>query len=46
MNEIGAEMGVNESRVSQLHARAVRRLRIAGGATEQTRKRVAGQRAA
>src|SRR4051812_6282755 len=27
MKEIGAEIGVNESRVSQLHARAVRRLR-------------------
>jgi len=27
MKEIGAEIGVNESRVSQLHARALRRLR-------------------
>jgi RNA polymerase sigma factor for flagellar operon FliA len=27
MKEIGAELGVNESRVSQLHARALRRLR-------------------
>ncbi len=27
MKEIGAELGVNESRVSQLHARAIRRLR-------------------
>ena len=27
MKEIGAEIGVNESRVSQLHARAVQRLR-------------------
>src|SRR3954469_13138137 len=27
MKQIGAEIGVNESRVSQLHARAVRRLR-------------------
>jgi len=27
MKEIGSEIGVNESRVSQLHARAVRRLR-------------------
>jgi RNA polymerase sigma factor for flagellar operon FliA len=27
MNEIGLEIGVNESRVSQLHARAVQRLR-------------------
>jgi RNA polymerase sigma factor for flagellar operon FliA len=29
MKEIGSEIGVNESRVSQLHARAVRRLRDA-----------------
>src|SRR6202040_3590710 len=27
MRQIGAEIGVNESRVSQLHARAIRRLR-------------------
>jgi len=27
MKEIGAEIGVNESRVSQLHARAIQRLR-------------------
>ena len=27
MKEIGADIGVNESRVSQLHARAIRRLR-------------------
>jgi hypothetical protein len=27
MKQIGAEIGVNESRVSQLHARAIRRLR-------------------
>ncbi len=32
MKEIGMELGVNESRVSQLHARAVRRLREALGA--------------
>jgi RNA polymerase sigma factor FliA len=32
MKEIGAELGVNESRVSQLHARALRRLRDALGA--------------
>jgi RNA polymerase sigma factor FliA len=32
MKEIGAEIGVNESRVSQLHARAIRRLREALGA--------------
>ena len=31
MKEIGAELGVNESRVSQLHARALRRLREALG---------------
>ncbi len=29
MKQIGAEIGVNESRVSQLHARAIRRLRAA-----------------
>jgi RNA polymerase sigma factor for flagellar operon FliA len=32
MKQIGAEIGVNESRVSQLHARAIRRLRDAFGA--------------
>jgi len=32
MKEIGTELGVNESRVSQLHARALRRLRDALGA--------------
>jgi RNA polymerase sigma factor for flagellar operon FliA len=32
MKEIGHELGVNESRVSQLHARALRRLREALGA--------------
>jgi RNA polymerase sigma factor for flagellar operon FliA len=31
MREIGVEIGVNESRVSQLHARAIRRLRDALG---------------
>jgi RNA polymerase sigma factor for flagellar operon FliA len=31
MKEIGSELGVNESRVSQLHARALRRLREALG---------------
>ena len=31
MKEIGTELGVNESRVSQLHARALRRLREALG---------------
>lgn len=32
MKQIGAEIGVNESRVSQLHARAIQRLRKAIGA--------------
>ncbi len=32
MKDIGTELGVNESRVSQLHARAIRRLRDALGA--------------
>ena len=32
MKDIGAELGVNESRVSQLHARAIRRLRESLGA--------------
>jgi RNA polymerase sigma factor for flagellar operon FliA len=32
MKDIGAELGVNESRISQLHARAIRRLREALGA--------------
>ena len=32
MREIGAEIGVNESRVSQLHARAIQRLKKALGA--------------
>ncbi len=32
MKQIGAKIGVNESRVSQLHARAIRRLRDALGA--------------
>jgi RNA polymerase sigma factor FliA len=31
MKQIGAEIGVNESRVSQLHARAIKRLRTALG---------------
>lgn len=33
MKQIGAEIGVNESRVSQLHARAIRRLKTALHAT-------------
>ncbi len=32
MKQIGADIGVNESRVSQLHARAIQRLRKALGA--------------
>jgi len=35
MKQIGAEIGVNESRVSQLHARAIRRLRDALAASMQ-----------
>jgi hypothetical protein len=35
MKQIGQEIGVNESRVSQLHARAIRRLRDALSATMQ-----------
>src|SRR5712691_6471781 len=35
MKHIGAEIGVNESRVSQLHARAIRRLREALGDMNQ-----------
>jgi RNA polymerase sigma factor for flagellar operon FliA len=35
MKQIGAEIGVNESRVSQLHARAIRRLRDALGNMDQ-----------
>jgi RNA polymerase sigma factor for flagellar operon FliA len=34
MKQIGAEIGVNESRVSQLHARAIRRLKDALGTIE------------
>ena len=44
MKEIGAEIGVNESRVSQLHARAIRRLREALG--EMGPQQVAEMRAA
>jgi RNA polymerase sigma factor for flagellar operon FliA len=35
MKQIGAEIGVNESRVSQLHARAIQRLKKALGADAQ-----------
>ena len=41
MKQIGAEIGVNESRVSQLHARAVQRLRKALGADCPTEARSA-----
>ena len=43
MKQIGAEIGVNESRVSQLHARAIRRLREALG--EMNPQQVAEMRA-
>jgi RNA polymerase sigma factor FliA len=36
MKQIGAELGVNESRVSQLHARAIQRLRAAMDGTRQS----------
>ncbi|HVC21693.1 MAG TPA: FliA/WhiG family RNA polymerase sigma factor [Vicinamibacterales bacterium] len=45
MKQIGAAIGVNESRVSQLHARAIRRLRAALG-TEQDQEGVEAVRAA
>jgi RNA polymerase sigma factor for flagellar operon FliA len=44
MKQIGAEIGVNESRVSQLHARAIRRLRAALG--EMSAQHVAEMRKA
>ena len=40
MKQIGVEIGVNESRVSQLHARAVQRLRKALGADSQAEEPV------
>jgi RNA polymerase sigma factor for flagellar operon FliA len=46
MKEIGAELGVNESRVSQLHARALRRLREALGADTTPAAAMASIRAA
>jgi RNA polymerase sigma factor FliA len=46
MKEIGAELGVNESRVSQLHARALRRLREALGADMTPAAAAAGLRTA
>src|SRR5437667_6865669 len=44
MKQIGAQIGVNESRVSQLHARAIRRLRTALG--EMGQQQVAEMRKA
>lgn len=41
MKEIGAELGVNESRVSQLHARALGRLREALGPVQDAARSVA-----
>jgi RNA polymerase sigma factor for flagellar operon FliA len=46
MKEIGAELGVNESRVSQLHARALRRLRDALGTDTTPAAAMASIRAA
>lgn len=46
MKDIGAELGVNESRVSQLHARALRRLREALGVDEAPAVQVAAIRTA
>ena len=44
MKEIGAELGVNESRVSQLHARAIKRLResLGGVATPAVATEIRG----
>jgi RNA polymerase sigma factor FliA len=46
MKQIGAEIGVNESRVSQLHARAIRRLRDALGAMMPNAEAVKAMRSA
>ena len=46
MKQIGAAIGVNESRVSQLHARAVRRLRDALGSSVPQAEAVAVMRTA
>jgi RNA polymerase sigma factor for flagellar operon FliA len=46
MKEIGSELGVNESRVSQLHARALRRLREALGTDTTPAAAIASIRAA
>jgi RNA polymerase sigma factor for flagellar operon FliA len=40
MKDIGAEIGVNESRVSQLHARAIQRLRSALGSEVEPKSAV------
>jgi RNA polymerase sigma factor for flagellar operon FliA len=40
MKDIGAEIGVNESRVSQLHARAIQRLRAALGSEVEPKSAV------
>ena len=46
MKQIGAEIGVNESRVSQLHARAIQRLKKALGADCSAAEAVAALRPA
>jgi hypothetical protein len=46
MKQIGVEIGVNESRVSQLHARAIQRLRTALGADCSASEAVAALRPA
>ena len=46
MKQIGAEIGVNESRVSQLHARAIRRLKDALVAVMPPAEAAAAMRAA
>ena len=46
MKQIGAEIGVNESRVSQLHARAIRRLRDALGSMLPAAEAVKAMRSA
>ena len=46
MKQIGAEIGVNESRVSQLHARAIRRLRDAMGSVVPAPEAIKAMRSA
>lgn len=46
MKQIGTEIGVNESRVSQLHARAIRRLREALGSSMSAPEAVQAMRSA